>query len=75
MGDKLLEDARKKAAEENRSLNDLIVEAIEQRIYAVEENPPLAYHFSPATHKGDDFRAGVDPANNSSLLDAMEESD
>ena len=75
MSDKLLEDARKKAAEEKRSLNDLIVEAVEQRIYAVEEKPTLPYSFSPVTHMGGGFTAGVDPTDNSVLLDVMEETD
>jgi hypothetical protein len=75
MGDKLLEDARKKAAEEKRSLNDLIVEALEQRIYSVEEKPSLPYRFSPVTHKGGGFTIGVDPTDNSVLLDVMEETD
>ena len=75
MGDKLMEDARKKAAQEKRSLNDLIIEAVEQRVYTVAEKPSLPYRFSAVTHKGGGFKAGVDPTDNSVLLDIMEETD
>ena len=62
----------KKAAKENRSLNDLIVEAIEQKVYSVMDKPASPYHFSPATHHGGGFKKGIDPTDNSSLLDAMD---
>lgn len=74
LSDKLLNDARKKAAQENCSLNAFMVEALEQKVYSDSERPTVFRQFKPKTHIGG-LKTQVDLTDNSSLLDLMEKAD
>lgn len=72
MSEKLLEDARNIANEENRSLNDVIIEALERKVYSSCREPKVSYEFAPKTHNCGLPNPEIDLRDNSALLDAMD---
>ncbi|MDY7028391.1 MAG: ribbon-helix-helix protein, CopG family [Spirochaetota bacterium] len=74
MQDQLLREAKKRAAQQNRSLTAFIEEAVREKLLntAGEEaaEPSPAYRL--ITFKGEGTRPGIDLDNSASLYDAMD---
>jgi hypothetical protein len=70
MDDRILREAKKRAAERDMSLTAFIQEALEEKLF---RRRGAAQRFELITFRGEGTHAGVDLDSGSELLDRMEE--